>query len=133
RAMQADRVQDQVDGLAERGLPVEQVQQLAALARAVLATDDPGHLAVAYRERRQQISRAVAHVLELPSSRSARSHRLARGCRPTPTDAGLLIDADSRAVGRRGQLQVDEKTAFWTKSGSRSSIQASKPPHADPR
>src|SRR4249919_1927572 len=108
RAMQADRVQDQVDGLAERGLSVEQVQQFAELARAVLATNDPGHLAIADRERRQQIGRAVAHVLELPASGSAWRDRLARSGRPTHTDAGLLIDAERRAVGWRVQLQVDD-------------------------
>src|SRR5215218_3268814 len=73
----------------------------------MLTTDDRRDLPVANGERRQQVGRAVAHVLELPAGRPTGRHRLARGGRAAHADAGLLVDAEGRAVGRRVQLQLN--------------------------
>src|SRR5215208_2697452 len=75
----------------------------------MLTTDDRRDLPVANGERRQQVGRAVAHVLELPAGRPTGRHRLARGGRAAHADAGLLVDAEGRAVVRRVQLQLDDR------------------------
>ena len=59
-----DRVQDQMDRLAHGRLLVEQGQQFAQLARAVLEAHHATHLAIVDTEAGRQVHRAVALVLE---------------------------------------------------------------------
>src|SRR5713101_4630514 len=63
--VRADRVQDQMDRLAQGRLLVEQSQQFAEFARAVLEADHAAYLAIVDPEASQQIHGAVALVLEL--------------------------------------------------------------------
>src|SRR3712207_6808723 len=111
RAVQADRVEDEMDRLAERRLSVEQIQQLAELARAMPPTDDRGDLAVADRERRQQVGGAVAYVLELAAGRAAGCGRLTRGGRAAHADPGLLVDAEGGAVIDRKSTRLNSSHA----------------------
>src|ERR671934_668407 len=69
RPVGADGVQDQMDRLARRRLFIQQLQQFAELARAMLEADDAADLAVVDAEAGQQVDGAMAHVLEFAPCR----------------------------------------------------------------
>ena len=96
-----------MDRLAGWCLLVEQGEQFAELARAVLESDYATHLAIVDPEARQQINGAVALVLKLtprwpPACWWPTWHGRLVGCgRLAYANARLLVDAEQRAVGGR--------------------------------
>ncbi len=101
-----NRVQDQMDRLAHGRLLVEQRQQLAEFARAVLEADHATHLAIVDAEASQQVHGAVALVLELAPRRPPRSRWLVWRCRLAYANARLLIDTEQGSVCRRTEQQL---------------------------
>ena len=123
RPVRADRVQDQMDRLAHGRLLVEQGQQFAELARAVLQTHHAAHLAIIDPEASQQVHGTVALVLELtPRWPSAcwwpMWHRRLVGCRRlADANTWLLIDTEQRPVGGRTEQQLDDGYGFGGELG----------------
>jgi hypothetical protein len=116
-AMRTDRVQDQMDGLLGWRLLIQEGQQLAELARAMLQTHQAAHLAIVDAEARQQVHRAVTHVLELAPSRATRPWRLVRGGGVADPDARLLVDTEQRPILRWAEQQLDDPDRFGGEVG----------------
>ena len=112
-----------MDRLAQRRLLVEQGQQFAELARAVLEADHAAHLAIVDAEASQQVHGAVALVLELaprwPSAcRRPTWHRRLVGCGGlADANARLLIDTEQRPVGGWAEQQLDDRHGFGGELG----------------
>src|SRR6476469_2581788 len=96
----------------------------------MLAADDRGHLPVADRERRQQVGRAVAHVLELAAGRPGATGWLGAAGRRTPMPVFSSTQKVGPSVGGCSSRSMIA-TALAANSGSRSSIQESKPLQTD--
>ena len=112
-----------MDRLVHGCLFVEQRQQFAELARAVLEADHATHLAIADAEAGQQVDRAVALVLELTPRwprfgwRPTWHWRLVGRGRLANANARLLVDTEQRPVGGRVQEQFDDGHRFGGEVG----------------
>ena len=107
-----------MDRLAHGRLLVEQRQQFAELARAVLEADHAAHLAIVDAEPSQQVDGAIALVLELPprwpsTCRWPTGYRrlVGRGWSAN-ANTGLLIDTEQRAIGGWVEQQLNYRHGF---------------------
>src|SRR2546421_3287824 len=112
RAVQAHRIEDEMNDLRAGHLGVQEAQEFDELGGAMLAADDAAHGAGLPLDGGQQVRCAVAHVLELAPGGLAGGRRLARRAGGAHADARLLIDAKGRTVGRWLQLHLDHLHGF---------------------
>ena len=112
-----------MDGLAEWRLLIQQRQQFAELARAMLEAHQATDLAVVDAEAGQQVDGAVALVLELAAGtpRSGRwptwLGRLVGRRGFADANAWLLVHTEQRAVSGWAQQQLDDGHGFGGKLG----------------
>ena len=112
-----------MDRLAQLRLLIQQLEQFAELARAVLEADHAAHLAIVDPEAGQQINGPVARVFELtprwPSTRwwPTWHWRLVGCCRLADANARLLIDTEQRPVGGRAEEQLNDCHGFGGELG----------------
>ena len=117
RGVHPDGIEDEVDHLPFRRLPIKAVKEFEELGAAVAVAHDPDHLAGVHAEGSQDRRGAVADILEFAARGAVGGDGLARRGGSAHPDPGFLIDAEGRAVGRRVEFEFNDGDRFFGKVG----------------
>jgi hypothetical protein len=130
--MRGKVVADHVDHQAGFGLTVDLVQKVAEVDGPVLGGQLADHLAGGRVQGREQIHRAVPHVVETAPLRRPGQHRQHRGGALQGLDLRFLIDREDDRVRRRRQVEPHDVADLVDQQRIRGDLEGLGPPGLEP-